>query len=148
MSTPMATHRERLRRPQIVLAMAAVVAVKGMLSVSGFERTRHSVAAITSQCQRPADPARVGSLLQAVDAAAIWMPFRVACLERSLAVALVFAVRGRGVTWCVGVRTQPLAMHAWLCDISGEPIGESPDVVSYRPMIVISPPAFKEPSRD
>ncbi|WP_169509041.1 lasso peptide biosynthesis B2 protein [Actinopolyspora mortivallis] len=76
--------------------------------------------------------------LHAVDAAAVWLPFRIACLERSLAGLILLAGRRHRVTWCLGVRqTPPIAMHAWLADTAGVPIAESDTMPTYRTILTV-----------
>lgn len=63
---------------------------------------------------RPATPAEAGQIIAAVRAAGLWLPVRTACLENSLATALLLACHGRRVRWCLGVAIDPLRSHAWV----------------------------------
>lgn len=48
----------------------------------------------------------------------------VACLELSLAMALVRLVEGRPIVWCIGARNPPFDAHAWVeATAAGPPIG-------------------------
>lgn len=67
--------------------------------------------------------------------AAAWWPGRAACLEESVATKLALLARRRAVTWCLGVRTQPTALHAWtqVGDVTiGEPGASEGFTVLYR----------------
>lgn len=87
---------------------------------------------------RQATRGEAARALHAVDAAAAWLPFRIACLERSLAGLVLLAARRRRVTWCLGVRqTPPIAMHAWLADTAGVPIAESDTMPTYRTILTV-----------
>jgi transglutaminase superfamily protein len=78
--------------------------------------------------------------LYAVDNTSRLLPFRVACLERSLAGLVLLAARRRSVTWCLGVRqTPPVAMHAWLADTAGAPIAETEIMPPYRTILTMRP---------
>lgn len=110
------------------------------LHALGFRRIHLTVAWLADRTCRAATTGEVLLALEAVDAAADWTPFRVACLERSLATVLLLTASRRGVTWCVGARNPPLAMHAWLCDQRGHPIGEPAEALTYQPLVVIAPP--------
>lgn len=63
---------------------------------------------------RPATPAEASRVIAAVRMAGLWLPVRTACLENSLATALLLACHGRGVRWCLGVAIDPLRFHAWV----------------------------------
>ncbi|MEU0761322.1 lasso peptide biosynthesis B2 protein [Streptomyces microflavus] len=66
-----------------------------------------------------------------------------ACLQRSIAVALLCRARGCWPTWCTGVRTSPFAAHAWV-EADGQPVGETYPPDHYRTLISI-PPAGENP---
>lgn len=141
MSTPMAT--ERLARPKIAAtATAALVAllVRVAVRTMKFDRITATVRWLAATTRRTATIEEALDVLGAVDAGAAWVPVRIACLERSLTAMVLLAARQRGVTWRMGVRTPPLAAHAWLADSSDEPIGERPTIAAYRPLITIRPP--------
>ncbi|EPH44298.1 lasso peptide biosynthesis B2 protein [Streptomyces aurantiacus] len=61
-----------------------------------------------------------------------------ACLQRSIATALL--CRGRGVwpTWCTGVRTSPFQAHAWV-EAEGGPVGEPHPAGHYRTLLAVPP---------
>jgi len=61
-----------------------------------------------------------------------------ACLQRSIAVALLCRFRGAWPTWCTGVRTSPFAAHAWI-EVAGRPVGEPATTGHYRPLLVVPP---------
>ncbi len=116
-------------------AILAVAALHGL----GFRRLTALVRRLAGSTRRPAREAEILTALRAIDAGASRLPFRVACLERSLAAVLWLGARRLGVTWQVGVRTPPFSMHAWLADASGAIIGEPDSMLTYQPLLTISP---------
>ncbi|MFK0226645.1 lasso peptide biosynthesis B2 protein [Streptomyces sp. NPDC090303] len=66
-----------------------------------------------------------------------------ACLQRSIAVALLCRIRGTWPTWCTGVRVNPFAAHAWV-EVAGEPIGEPYPPGHYRALLTV-PPQMSHP---
>lgn len=74
--------------------------------------------------------AEAAQAVTAVRSAARWMPVRVACLEESVGAVVFLALRGRSVTWCHGVATDPYCLHAWIeCD--GRPVAEPASTSRY-----------------
>ncbi len=82
-------------------------------------------------------------MLAAIDRAGRWLPARVACLERSLAVVLWCGVRRRSTCWRIGVRTPPFTAHSWI-EADGQPVGELVLVHSYQPILSIGRPSPEE----
>lgn len=126
-------------RRRMAAAAAAATLVWLALHALGFQRVTGVVRWLAARGLRPAGAADVLPVLLAIDTGAAWLPFRVACLERSLAAVLLLAVRRRGVTWQVGFRTPPFAMHAWLTDATGAIIGEHSSTSAYQPLVVAIP---------
>lgn len=140
MSMPMATGEgQQPALPVTVAAVCAALIVRTALRRLPFDRVTTTTARLTTWTRRSATVDEALRVLSAIDHAARFLPFRVACLERSLAAVLLLAVRRRGVTWCVGVRTPPLASHAWIADQGGVPIGEPLTTAKYRTLRAISP---------
>lgn len=131
--------RQHTNRARACVAASALVAIRLAVLSLGFDRTQRLARRLARRARHIASTDQVLRTLDTVDAGAAWVPFRVACLEWSLATVLLLAARRRGVTWCMGVRTQPLAMHAWLVDPAGQPIGEPPGTPAYQPLVVIAP---------
>lgn len=73
--------------------------------------------------RRPVDPRQAAAVLEAVRRAAAWYPGRAACLETSLAAALLCWAHRRPVVWNLGVRYDPHECHAWI-SVGGCPVGE------------------------
>ncbi|NUP40023.1 MAG: lasso peptide biosynthesis B2 protein, partial [Streptomyces sp.] len=65
-----------------------------------------------------------------------------ACLQRSIAAALLCRSRGVWPTWCTGVRTSPFEAHAWI-EAAGEPVGEPYPAGHYRPLLSVAPVAVQ-----
>ncbi|WP_406602057.1 lasso peptide biosynthesis B2 protein [Lentzea kristufekii] len=93
-------------------------------------------SARTTRVARESDVERV---LGWIDSGSRLIPFRVACLERSLTALFVLSLSRRGVIWRMGVRGFPLASHAWISNLDGRPLGEAGSVADYRTMLEISP---------
>jgi hypothetical protein len=119
-------------------AGAATLAVAALRTL-GFRRVTAPVRRLARTARRPAEGAEILTVLRAIDVGASRLPFRVACLERSLAAALWLGARRLGVTWQVGVRTPPFSLHAWLADASGTILGEPDSTLADQPLLTISP---------
>lgn len=50
-------------------------------------------------------------------------PGRAACLELSVPTFIAGALQGQRVTWCAGIRFDPIVNHAWI-EVDGQPVGE------------------------
>jgi hypothetical protein len=61
-----------------------------------------------------------------------------ACLQRSIATALLCRAHGVWPVWCTGVRTQPFAAHAWI-EAGGHPIDEPFTAGHYRVLLAVPP---------
>jgi hypothetical protein len=126
------------------LAATASAACVGLivclaLRVARFNHITATVRWLAGTTRHHATLDEIMRTLHAVDAAATLIPVRVACLERSLTAVVLLAARRRGVTWQLGVRTPPLATHAWLVDATGKPIDEPLTTAACRPLITVSP---------
>lgn len=69
--------------------------------------------------------------VRAVRHAARYLPARIACLEESVAAKLLLAVAGKRATWCHGIATDPVRLHAWIAGRDGDPIDEPPSTHRY-----------------
>jgi hypothetical protein len=134
-----------VRRPRPAIfttASAAITALIVRLAVRAarFDHVTAAARWLASTTRREATHEEVLRVLRAVDAGATWVPLRIACLERSLTAVVLLAARRRGVTWQMGIRTPPLAAHAWLVDAGGELVGEAATTAAYQPLITICTP--------
>lgn len=145
MSMPMAVGTmPGLPLHRLLIGAAAATLARIALRALSFHRVIVIVRWLAARTRYPATIEDVLGVLRAIDAAAAWLPFRVACLERSLAAVCLLAARRRGVVWQVGVRTPPFAMHAWLTASTGESIGEPQSTVAYQPLIQVTPSTENE----
>ncbi len=80
---------------------------------------------------RAADPTGARLAVRSVRWAARRVPARVACLEESTAASLLLALTGRGGAWRHGVATDPVRLHAWICDDRGQPVEEPAHTCQY-----------------
>ncbi len=99
----------RLRRVLYVIRRGATPATHGQALAA-----RHAVVTVSTRCAGQA------------------------CLQRSLATALLCRLRGVWPTWCTGVRTAPFRAHAWV-EVNGHPIGEHHPRGYYTRTLTIPP---------
>jgi hypothetical protein len=133
-------HRPRPGIGATVSAALAALLVRLAVRTARFDHITAAARWLASTTRRDATRDDVVRVLHAVDAGAAWAPVRIACLERSLTALVLLAARRRSVTWQIGVRTPPLAAHAWLVDHDGQPIGEPSTTAAYQPLITIPAP--------
>ncbi|MGH3829279.1 MAG: lasso peptide biosynthesis B2 protein [Pseudonocardiaceae bacterium] len=122
----------RLERPSpgvqvslvATLALASTLAVRHLGSIHrALQRLTWLARWATAMARREATMAEAEKSILAVRRAAKLWPARVACLEESIAATLTLALTGRFATWCHGVATDPIALHAWI-EVSGSPVAE------------------------
>ncbi len=128
------------RLDQRLAAALATIVVRAAVRRLPFRDVTHCVRRVVATARASANSTEVEAALNAVDTAARWLPFRVACLERSLSALLLLAIQRKATTWCHGVRTRPLPLelHAWLTDESGMMIGEPNTAATYEILTRIS----------
>lgn len=138
MTTPMAVDPGVRKVParRRAVAWAVLASVTLALRTLGFHRIERVARLLNRRAKRGATVREVTGLLNAIDQTSPWLPARVACLERSLAVALWCGLRRRSVCWRLGVRTPPFTAHAWV-EIDGHPVGELVPVQSSLPILTI-----------
>ncbi|ADD43891.1 lasso peptide biosynthesis B2 protein [Stackebrandtia nassauensis] len=107
-------------------AVAVMFAVSIAVRLIAFHRTRSIARRLSRPAVRPASERQAVTVLAAIDAACRWVPVRAACLERSIAAVVLLRLRRRRVEWCHGIKTQPVALHAWI-QVDGRPVGEPAD---------------------
>ncbi|MGH3720811.1 MAG: lasso peptide biosynthesis B2 protein [Pseudonocardiaceae bacterium] len=141
MTTPMAVEPRVRKVParRRAVAWAVLVSVTLALRALRLQRIERLARLLSRRARRAATVREVTDLLDAIDQAGPWLPARVACLERSLAVLLWCGLRRRSVRWRLGVRTPPFTAHAWV-EIAGHPVGELVPVQSYLPILTIDTP--------
>ncbi|GAA3307542.1 hypothetical protein GCM10020295_66750 [Streptomyces cinereospinus] len=126
-------------RPPWSWRIAASVLLAGTLATRhlGRGRTRFGrlvrLAEAGRNLPRPTR-AHASLAVQSVRWAARLFPARVACLEESTTAALLLAAGGRGGAWRHGVATDPIRMHAWICDVHGQPVEEPAQTGDYSPI--------------
>ncbi|GHE38183.1 hypothetical protein GCM10018785_04770 [Streptomyces longispororuber] len=136
MSAPVAlAARDRLpvrRRPLPLLAVAAA----RVLARAKPARVRKVLEAV----RRGARPATADEALAArKDVVSVSLRCAgQACLQRSIAAALLCRARGTWPTWCTGVRTSPFEAHAWI-EVAGRPVGEPHPAGHYRTLLAVAP---------
>lgn len=108
-----------------------------------FDRIERLARWLGRLARRPAGAAEIDIMLAAIDRASRWLPARVACLERSLAVVLWCGLRRQSVCWRIGVRTPPFNAHSWI-EAAGQPVGELVPVHFYQPILTIGHPGQEE----
>ncbi|WP_071812567.1 lasso peptide biosynthesis B2 protein [Lentzea guizhouensis] len=140
MSMPMATGVSERSSLLGTLIGACVTLIVG-LAVRGLPFVRVTAAAkwCSARAIRAASERQISRAFGWIDSGSRLIPFRVACLERSLAALLLLSFSRCGVIWCMGVRGLPFTSHAWISDLDGRPLGEAESVTDYRIMLEISP---------
>ncbi|MGH3930567.1 MAG: lasso peptide biosynthesis B2 protein [Pseudonocardiaceae bacterium] len=127
-----------------VLAWVVTAASTIALRALRLQRIERLARGLVHAAPRPVDATEIEAMLAAIDRACRWIPARVACLERSLAVVLWCGLRRRSVCWRIGVRALPFTAHSWV-EVAGQPVGELTPVHSYQPILTIGRPEREEP---
>ncbi|MFI2362643.1 lasso peptide biosynthesis B2 protein [Promicromonospora sp. NPDC019610] len=124
-------------RPSVrhgVAAVAALIVTLAVRSLGPSERAMsrltNLVATASGLTTTPPTSDEAEQAVCAVRWASQWAPFRVACLEESVAAVLVLAAHRRSVTWCHGVAPDPVQFHAWI-QTHGSPVAEPPTTSRY-----------------
>ncbi|MFJ6620949.1 lasso peptide biosynthesis B2 protein [Kitasatospora sp. NPDC091335] len=130
---------EALVSPPLAWRLAAAAVLAATLAVrtagrpgSKFGRLRH-LAELGGDLPLPTT-AHARLAIRSVRWAARAFPARVACLEESTAASLLLALGGRGGAWRHGVATDPIRLHAWICDVHGLPVEEPEHTGDYTPI--------------
>ncbi|KAK1183201.1 lasso peptide biosynthesis B2 protein [Streptomyces sp. NBS 14/10] len=140
MSAPMAlADRDRLPLHRRVMPWLAVVVAR-LLARAKPARVR-AVLEFARRGARPATAEQALAARRAVVAVSLRCAGQ-ACLQRSIAAALLCRSRGVWPTWCTGVRTSPFEAHAWI-EVAGEPVGEPYPAGHYRPLLSVAPVAVQ-----
>ncbi|WP_328916265.1 MULTISPECIES: lasso peptide biosynthesis B2 protein [unclassified Streptomyces] len=103
-------------------ALWAAAAMLHILPTSTVVRLAHGLRHRAGG-HRTVDTGQASAALTAVRRACAWYPGRAACLETSLAAALLCWAHRLPVTWNLGVRFDPHECHAWIA-VDGQPVGE------------------------
>ncbi|MEU3352832.1 lasso peptide biosynthesis B2 protein [Streptomyces sp. NPDC037389] len=120
-----------VRRPAVLLAITAA----RLIALLPPRRIRQ----VLSLARRGAAPA-TGEQALTARRAVVAMSARCAgeaCLQRSVATALLCRTRGTWPDWCTGVRTAPFRAHAWV-EAEGRPVGEPFPADYYRTLIKVA----------
>jgi transglutaminase superfamily protein len=127
--------RQRLPVPKRVLPLIAV----GVAKVLARTKPRH-IRTVLEFARRGATPATKEQAL-AARRTVVSVSLRCAgqaCLQRSIATALLCRARGAWPVWCTGVRTQPFAAHAWV-EAEGQPVDEPFATGHYQVLLAVPP---------
>lgn len=124
------------------IGAAAVLTSVAAIKHSGpprlaMQRLITALNAAASRSRRPATPAQAQAAVHAVRYVGWYSPGRTACLEESVATALLLAARRLSVTWRHGVAPDPVRLHAWVETEDGTPVGEPPSTLVYTPALTI-----------
>lgn len=124
-------------RPTVRDGVAAAVALIVTLAVRSLGPSERAMSRLTVLATTaahltatPSHDDEAERVVSAVRWASRWIPFRVACLEESIAAVLVLAARRRHVTWCHGVAPDPVQFHAWI-QAHGSPVAEPSTTSRY-----------------
>ncbi|WP_033259392.1 MULTISPECIES: lasso peptide biosynthesis B2 protein [Kitasatospora] len=126
-------------RPPLAWRIAATAVLATTLAVrtagprsERFGRLRR--LAETGSALPPPSAAHASLAVRSIRWAAGNVPARVACLEESAAAALLLTLGGRGGVWRHGIATDPIRLHAWICDGDGRPVEEPAHTDHYTPI--------------
>ncbi|MFJ3099050.1 lasso peptide biosynthesis B2 protein [Streptomyces hydrogenans] len=136
MSMPVALIRERRLPPHRRLLPLSVVCIARLLAKAKPVRVRQML----ELARRGAVPATAEQAL-AARRHVVSVSLRCAgqaCLQRSIAVALLCRMRGTWPTWCTGVRVNPFGAHAWV-EAEGSAVGEPYPPGHYRALLTVPP---------
>lgn len=125
----------------LCMPVFAVVAVVLAIGPRNGRLGRLVALACLGRRLRPAPIDRVRSALDSVRAVSAYLPGRWACLEQSVATALLLALAGNRAEWRHGLATDPVRLHAWIADREGHPVGEGPDIGAYAPIYTTDGPS-------
>lgn len=101
---------------------------------------RHALTLLSDADARTVRPATLQEATRAVSAvrrAGWYSPGRTACLEESVAAALLLASRRLGVRWCHGIASDPIRLHAWVQTMGGDDVAEPSSTRAYAPVLTI-----------
>ena len=121
--TMAAPHVSRMPRSQSALAFGLLVLVIATLRILPFRVALAATTQLNGRARDVATSDEAHATVRAARRAAAWWPGRAACLEISLTVTWLAALRGRAVVWCHGVQIHPYTFHAWV-EADGVPVDE------------------------
>ena len=109
----------RPSRAPITTTLAATAALTAAFAATrhrsnGMQQALALLTAASTRTTRAASPAQATAAVHAVRRAGWYCPGRTACLEESIATVLLLATRRLGVTWCHGIASDPIRLHAWV----------------------------------
>ncbi|MGH3797622.1 MAG: lasso peptide biosynthesis B2 protein [Pseudonocardiaceae bacterium] len=123
-----------LPRGLLLLAAAALVVVLVVRHAGcrrrSFARMLTLLRVSMRRHRRLATRQAVDQVLRSVRQIAYALPFRIACLEETIAAMLILTTTGRSAVWCQGVATDPIRLHAWLT-VDGVPVAEPTSTARY-----------------
>jgi Transglutaminase-like superfamily/Coenzyme PQQ synthesis protein D (PqqD) len=120
------------------LAAAVALLFATILVRLPFRPVSRAVGGTRRWCRRPETITRAELFGSAVRRAAAWSPWRSACMEVSLAVVLLAAMRRRRLDWCLGALPDPYRFHAWV-ESDGQRVclPGDPDTGDYVPVLTL-----------
>ena len=105
-------------------AFSLLVVVDFYLQRAGFETLYRKLRSYPV-AQKTIAPGGVETLSSAVDAACIWYPKEVLCLQRSAATACLLRKFGIPAQMIIGVRRMPFKAHAWV-EVNSKVVNDKP----------------------
>ena len=135
----MASSSESVARAGVIECIASVTLVRAALLILGYRRTRLLLDRVSDLSKRRtnsifANTSTVAEIVDQLSNVVVYVPARIICLERSLALYLILRRRGLSPHMCIGVRPLPLVAHAWV-ELAGAPLNEDPDVTCGFPVL-------------
>ncbi|WP_275040782.1 lasso peptide biosynthesis B2 protein [Nocardiopsis salina] len=126
-------------RALITAALGVVLMVIAANVGARRKRMRRMLALLRWASALARDGASIPEATEAVNAVRRFgfLPWRMACLETSVATVIALALRGRSVTWHHGVRCDPLVLHAWV-SVNGIPVAEPLSTLRCTTLLTIA----------
>lgn len=123
-----------------VIQAAAITCLSILLmKVVPFHVVISIMTAIANRRSKAASLQRLDAATAVVGDASRWLPFRLACLERSLSIFLFLSSQGLGCIWHIGWKSPPLALHAWVTTREGCASSSEFEADSYEDIITCPP---------
>jgi hypothetical protein len=107
-----------------------------LIRVCRLETLKSSLQKKKMRCKKKLSLAEAEMFCQNINKSQQYCLFRVACLERTLAIFLLAISSGKSVDMVVGVQLSPFESHAWI-EASGVPVQEEQAIETYKKILVV-----------
>jgi hypothetical protein len=123
----------------VVAAAFAASLLTASLRFLCFPLTRITAAGLAENTGVVGDLMTMARAVEQFERLSIFLPFRPACLFRSLFLRQFLALRGHATSWVFGVQLFPFRAHCWLA-VGDAVIGDAAHrVLAYVPILTVEP---------